>query len=58
MNKVQSRDGAHSKALEATLWDANKDPKSEKALLWFVIFPLSIINALKINKYLLVIIRI
>ncbi|XP_015368907.1 PREDICTED: TNF receptor-associated factor 6-like [Diuraphis noxia] len=34
MNKFQIRDGAHSKALEATqLWDANKDPNSEKALL-------------------------
>jgi len=38
MNKFQIRDGAHSKALEATqLWDANKDPNSEKALLWSVI---------------------
>jgi len=38
MNKFQIRDGALSKALEATqLWDANKDPNSEKALLWLVI---------------------
>jgi len=38
MNKFQIRDGAHSKALEATqLWDANKDPNSEKALLWSVL---------------------
>lgn len=36
MNKIQKRDGAHSKALEATqFWDANKDPNSEKALLWY-----------------------
>ncbi|CAH1724243.1 TNF receptor-associated factor 6-like [Aphis gossypii] len=34
MNKFQIRDGARSKALEATqLWDANKDPNSEKALI-------------------------
>jgi len=34
LNKLHARDGAHSKALEATqLWDANKDPNSEKALL-------------------------
>jgi len=39
MNKFQIRDGARSKALEATqLWDANKDPNSEKALLWSVIY--------------------
>lgn len=38
MNKLQSKDGAHSKALEATqFWDANKDPNSEKALLWLVV---------------------
>lgn len=37
MNKFKIRDGAHTKALEATqLWDANKDPNSEKALLWLV----------------------
>ncbi|XP_029347356.1 TNF receptor-associated factor 3, partial [Acyrthosiphon pisum] len=34
MNKFQIRDGARSKALEATqMWDADKDPNSEKALL-------------------------
>lgn len=35
MNKIQIKDGVHSKVLEATqLWDANKDPYSEKSLLW------------------------
>jgi len=39
MNKFQIRDGARSKALEATqMWDADKDPNSEKALLWLVIY--------------------
>jgi len=39
MNKFQIRDGARSKALEATqMWDADKDPNSEKALLWSVIY--------------------
>lgn len=34
MNKIQNKDNSHSKALEATqLWDANKDPNSEKALM-------------------------
>lgn len=34
MNKIQNKDNAHSKAFEATqLWDANKDPNSEKALM-------------------------
>jgi len=38
MNKFQIRDGARSKALEAAqMWDADKDPNSEKALLWSVI---------------------
>lgn len=38
MNKLKNKDGAHSKALEATqIWDANKDPNSEKALLWLVV---------------------
>ncbi|VVC28103.1 Hypothetical protein CINCED_3A015109 [Cinara cedri] len=34
LNNLQSKDSAHSKAVEATqCWDANKDPNSEKALL-------------------------
>lgn len=34
MNKLQYK-GEHSKTLEATqLWDANKNPNSEKTLLW------------------------
>lgn len=37
LNKLRNKDSAHSKALEALqLWDANKDPTSEKALLWLV----------------------